>query len=59
MLNFYNTKNKNFERRLKIILDLRKKKQSIKSSLVKKILLDVYKFGDKAVLKYEKKLIKN
>ena len=36
MLNFYNTKNKNFERRLKIILDLRKKKQSIKSSLVKK-----------------------
>ena len=58
MLNFYNTKNKNFERRLKIILDLRKKKQSIKSSLVKKILLDVYKFGDKAVLKYEKKFSK-
>ena len=59
MLKFFNTNQKNFSKKLESILNLRKSKQKYKSATVKKILLDVKKKGDKAVIKYEKKFSKN
>ena len=58
MLKFFNTNQKNFSKKLESILNLRKSKQKYKSANVKKILLDVKKKGDKAVIKYEKKFSK-
>ena len=58
MLKFLNTNQKNFSKKLELILNLRKSKQKYKSATVKKILLDVKKKGDKAVIKYEKKFSK-
>ena len=58
MLKFFNTNQKNFSKKLESILNLRKSKQKYKSATVKKILLDVKKKGDKAVIKYEKKFSK-
>ena len=55
MLKYLNANQKNFSRKLEIILSSRKLKQQIKSTVVKKILLDVKKKGDQAVLKYERK----
>ena len=46
---------KNSIRKLEFILDSRKSRQQNKSNNVKKILSDVKKFGDKALIKYEKK----
>ena len=55
MLKFININKKNSLRKLEVILRSRKLQQQDKSSDVKKILLNVKKKGDKAVIKYEKK----
>ncbi len=55
MLQFFNTNQKNFARKLERLLNLRKQRQQIQSTYVKKILLDVKKQGDTAVIKYERK----
>ena len=55
MLRLINTNQKNFSRKLELILNSRKQKQKSKSAVVKKIISDVRKGGDKAVLKYERK----
>ncbi len=55
MLKFLNANQKNFSRKLESILDLRKQRQQDQSSLVRKILSNVKKQGDKAVIKYERK----
>ncbi len=52
-------KKKNFNKTLDAILSLRKKKVESKSQSVIKIINDVKKNGDKALLKYEKKFNKN
>ena len=61
MLKFININKKNSLNKLEVILRSRKLQQQDKSSDVKKILLNVKKKGDKAVIKYEKKFsrIKN
>ena len=53
MLKFFNANQKNS---LKARTDFESKelKQQTKSATVKKILFDVKKYGDKAVIKYEK-----
>ena len=58
MLKFFNANQKNFSRKLELILDIRKQKQKNKSLIVKKILFDVKNQGDKALIKYEKKFSK-
>ena len=58
MLRFFNAKQKNFKKKLEIILEKRKLQQKNTTSSVKKILYDVKKNGDKAVIKYERKFSK-
>ena len=58
MLKFFNANQKNFLKKLDIVLSVRKLQQKNQSSSVKKILYDVKKEGDKAVIKYEKKFSK-
>ena len=58
MLKFFNANQKNSLKKLELILNKRKLKQQTKSAIVKKILFDVKKYGDKAVIKYEKKFSK-
>ena len=58
MLRYFNANQKNSIEKLEIILNSRKFKQQNQSSKVKKILIDVKKNGDKALLKYEKKFSK-
>ena len=58
MLKFINYNKKNSLNNLEIILNKRKLSQKNKTSIVKKIILDVKKNGDSAVLKYEKKFSK-
>ena len=58
MLNFFNANQKNYLKKLELILSKRKFKQLNYSSNVKKILLNVKKDGDKALIKYEKKFSK-
>ena len=58
MIKFLDYNKKNFLKRLENILNIRKFKQQNKSAIVKKILLNVKKKGDKAVLEYEKKFSK-
>ena len=58
MLKFLNANQKNFLSKLEFILNTRKIKQNNQSLIVKKILKDVKKSGDKAVIKYEKKFLK-
>ncbi len=53
------TNNKNFNNKLENLLDKRKKKLKSNLSSVSKIIQDVKKNGDKALLKYEKKFNKN
>ncbi len=55
MLRFFNANQKNSLKKLELILDSRKLRQQTKSNNVKKILSDVKKFGDSALIKYEKK----
>ena len=50
-----NGNSKNFKKKLEIILSERKFAQNNKSILVKNIIQDVKKNGDKALIKYEKK----
>ena len=58
MLKYLNGNKNNFIKRLDNILDQRRIKATFKSTKVKKIIGDVKKNGDKAVLKYEKKFLK-
>ena len=58
MLKFFNSNQKNFSKKLETILNLRKTGQKNQSIVVKKILQNVKKKGDKAVIAYEKKFSK-
>ena len=58
MLKFLNAKKKNSMKKLELILNERKLKQQSESSIVKKIIKDVIKKGDTAVINYEKKFSK-
>ena len=58
MLKFINYNKKSSLKNLDNILNKRKLNQKNKTSIVKKIVFDVKKNGDKAVLKYEKKFSK-
>ena len=53
------TKKKNFDLKLDSFLSLRKKKIGSNTVSVTKIIKDVKKNGDKALIKYEKKFNKN
>ena len=55
MLRFFNANKKNSIHQLNLILSSRKLKQKTKSALVKNILFNVKKNGDRAVFNYEKK----
>ena len=55
MLRFLNASNKNSLNKIEKILNLRKKKQNYQSKNVEKIILNVKKNGDKALINYEKK----
>ena len=54
-----NSKSKNFDKSLNNLLNKRKKKLKSSSVSVTKIINDVKKNGDKALLKYERKFNKN
>ena len=54
-----NSKNKNFDKLLDNLLSKRKKRLEVSSASVIKIINDVKKNGDKALLKYERKFNKN
>ena len=58
MLKFFNANNKSSLKNLELILNMRKSKQLSQSSRVKKIISDVKKYGDIAVIKYEKNILK-
>ena len=58
MLKYLDGNQKNFEKKLEIILDKRRVSQKNKSSIVKTIIKRVKKNGDKAVISYEKKFSK-
>ena len=58
MLKFLNYNKKNSLNNLEIILNKRKSTQKNQISVVKKIISNVKKGGDKAVIKYEKKFSK-
>ena len=55
MLTYFNANQKNSLKKLQSFLGKRKLRQSSQSTLVKKIISDVRKNGDKALIKYEKK----
>jgi histidinol dehydrogenase len=59
MIKVLNVKLKNFDATLDKLLSQRKKIFLLNTILVKKIIKDVKKNGDKAILKYEKKFNKN
>ena len=59
MIKILDSKTKNFEAVLDKLLSKRKNKVQLNSVSVTKIIKDVKKNGDKAVLKYEKKFNKN
>ena len=54
MLNFLDANNSNFLKKLEQTLSKRKYAQNNKLSEINKIISDVQKFGDKALIKYEK-----
>ena len=58
MLKIFKFNQNNSLKKLEIFLDKRKSIQKGKSSIVKKIINNVKKSGDKAVLNYEKKFSK-
>ena len=58
MLKILKFNNKNSLEKLKIFLDKRKTIQKNQTSLVSKIIQNVKKNGDKAVINYEKKFSK-
>ena len=55
MLKYFNANQRNSLKKLEIFLGKRKLSQSNQSSVVRRIILDVKKNGDKALIKYEKK----
>ena len=55
MIKILYKKSKNFEKNFQYYLNLRRKYPDTKTNLVKKILKDIRKSGDKSLLKYEKK----
>ena len=55
MLKFFNANQKNFSKKLEVFLSSRKFSQQNKSISVKKIISEVKKNGDAALIKYEKK----
>ena len=57
MLKYFNASQKNYLKKLEIILERRKLMQKNQAIKIKKILSDVKKNGDSAVLKYEKKFL--
>ena len=57
-MKYLNGNKKNSLNNLEKILNARKSKQQNQSKIVKKLLLDVKKYGDKSVLKFEKKFSK-
>tara|TARA_B100001059_G_C17412846_1_gene369327 strand:+ start:62 stop:241 length:180 start_codon:yes stop_codon:yes gene_type:complete len=59
MLKILKFNNKNSLKTLEILLNKRKFIQKNRTSEVSKIIDNVKKNGDKAVLKYEKKIFKN
>ena len=59
MIKFLNSKNKNYKKKLIDFLEQRRTVKNIDTSIVKKILNDVKKNKNKALLKYEKKFGKN
>jgi histidinol dehydrogenase len=59
MIKILNSKSKKFNRTLDKLLSLRKNKIKLSSVSVTKIIKDVKKNGDKAILKYERKFNKN
>jgi histidinol dehydrogenase len=59
MIKILNSKTKNFDLTLDKLLSKRKSKVQLSSVSVTKIIKDVKKNGDKAVLKYEKRFNKN
>ena len=58
MIQYFNGNQKNFSKKLELILNKRKVQYSKNSKIVNKIVRDVKKFNDKAVIKYEKKFSK-
>ena len=54
-----NSKQRNFEKKLDHLLLRRKTQAQMNSVSIKKIINDIKKNGDKALLKYEKKFNKN
>ena len=59
MIKILKLNNKNYLLKLNKFLQQRKIKSKINSNIVNKIINDVRKNGDKALLKYEKKYSKN
>ncbi|MDC3383571.1 histidinol dehydrogenase [Candidatus Pelagibacter ubique] len=59
MIKILDSKNKNFDKALDALLSKRKNKVQLNSASVIKIIKDVKKNGDKAILKYEKRFNKN
>jgi len=59
LMKILNSKNKNFDKLLDSFLLKRKKRLQSNSVSVSKIVNDVRKNGDKALLKYEKRFNKN
>ena len=59
MIKILNSKSKKFNRTLDKLLSLRKNKIKLSSVSVTKIIKDVKKNGDKALLKYEKRFNQN
>ena len=59
MIKILDSKNKNFDKTLDTLLSKRKNKVQLNSVSVIKIIKDVKKNGDKAILKYEKRFNKN
>jgi len=55
MLKFLDSNKKNFSKKLESTLNMRKINQKNQSVSVKKIIEEVKKRGDKALIKYEKK----
>ena len=54
-MKYLNGNKKNSLNNLEKFLNARRLKQQNQSKIVKKLLLDVKKYGDKSVLKFEKK----
>ena len=54
-----NCTNRNYIKKIKLILDSRRNKDISKSKVVEKILEDIKKNKKKALIKYEKKYSKN